>query len=233
VTTSDQPSPLSVVGQAAETALHARSRTRAVPATRGYRRTAVVLAALTAVLGISVIAGWAVDQPLLTSWLPGLVRTRTIAAVCLVLVGLAVVVRMGPDHRRYRLVAAVLAGIAVAIAGATFLEQVTGIDLGIDQVLAVDTSTGLLHPGRLAGQTAVAFMMAGLAVLLLGRRVRGGAPAEVLGLAAGAIGFVAVLGYLYSASQLVSLGSSSGQSLPCAVGLMLLGGAILDRKSVV
>jgi len=188
----------------------------------------MALAVATAAMGVVALLGRVAGLPLLASWLPGLTQTQVNAAICLALVGSALALRLGPPWRRFRWPARVFSGVAVIIAGATLFQHATGAALGIDEAILRDTAgAGLPHPGRLAVQTAAGFLAAGLAVPLLGRRVRGVAVSEVLGLVASSIGAVATLGYLYGASALISLGSSTEMSVPSAIGLLLLGLAVM------
>jgi PAS domain S-box-containing protein len=216
VTTSRQLPPPDPVGLAEEIAPQPR-------------RAAIALAAASVAIGAGILAGRVLDLPLPTSWLPGLVRSETDAALCLILVGLAAAIWLDLPGRPYRLIATALAAAAIAIAAATIFEDVARVSLGVDLVVGSDPGAGsLAHPGRFAVQTAVAFVAAGLAVPLLGRHVRGIAPSEGLGLAAGAIGVVSALGYLYGAPELVSLGSASEMSLPVTAALLALAVGILS-----
>jgi hypothetical protein len=63
-------------------------------------RVSSVLGAGIALFGLSVLAGWALGLPLLTSWLPGLVQTKINAAFCFIAIGGALSVsRAMPDRR--------------------------------------------------------------------------------------------------------------------------------------
>jgi PAS domain S-box-containing protein len=181
------------------------------------------MAAVVAVIAVAVLAGWAIGQPILTSGLPGLVQTKFNAAVCFLLLALA----LGLDVRRpahYMVVVTVLAGAVTAIAAATIFQHFSGISLGIDQFLVQDkVSAASPYPGRFAVQTGVAFIAAALAALSVGRSFRGVFLTEAFGLVCGAIGLVSLLGYLYGASQLLSIGSASQVSLPASIAIVALG----------
>ncbi len=213
---------------------------RALPAGRGRRDTAVdsrpatpdrlalALAGAVAVEGLSVLLGWALALPLLTSWLPGLVQTKLNAGVCLVSLGLALGLRVHSERRAYRWLSAVLALIVVAIAAATLYEYLAGTSLGIDQALEADkASAASPYPGRFAVQTGMAFLAGALAIIAMGRRWRGVAVTEVLGLACATVGGIEVLGYLYGAQGLLSLVSPSQVSLPTSCALLGLGGGVV------
>ena len=185
------------------------------------RRFALALSGLLSVFGVSVVAGWALGLPLLTSWLPGLVQTKLNAALCFLAIGLALVLQVGPAPGRYRLLSRALALFAIAIAVATLCEHIARIDLGIDQAFVTDTASAASpHPGRMAVQTAAALLGAGLAILAAGRRVRGIYLTEALAVVCGSIGLISLLGYLYGAPELRSLGSATQVSLPASVALV-------------
>ena len=192
------------------------------------RRLAVVLAGAVAVLGISVVLGWILTLPLLTSWFPDLVQTKINAAIAVIGLGLALELRIAPRRRPLVWWSALFALAVIAIAVATILEHAMGIGFGIDQAMASDkASAASPYPGRFAIQTGVAFLMAAFGVLAMGRRWRGIYATEALGLACAALGGVGLLGYMYGAPALLSLGSSTQVSLPMSCALVALGFALV------
>jgi len=206
---------------------------RAVPAGPGRRVTAIrgvlaapdrislALAGAVAAVGVSVLLGWALAVPLLTSWLPGLVQTKFNAAICLTSLGLALVFRLEPKGRPLTWLSTVFALVVVGVAGATLLEHVAGIGLGMDQAVVNDVASAASpYPGRFAVQTAIALLGAALGVMALGHRWHGVHATEVLGLACGAIGGFELLGYLYGAPLVLSVGSSAQVSLPMSCALV-------------
>jgi PAS domain S-box-containing protein len=195
---------------------------------RSLRRPTTLLAGAVIVVGVLILLGWILTVPLLTSWLPNGVQTKVNAALCLVGLGLAVELSVQPIGGRYRPLASVFAIFVIAIAGATLFEHLMGISLGIDQAFVPDqASTAAPYPGRFAVQTGVAFIAAALGVVTLGRRWRDVYPAEMLGILCATIGGIGVLGYLYGAQGLLSLGSATQVSLPTSCALTALGIALM------
>jgi PAS domain S-box-containing protein len=191
-------------------------------------RVASASALAVAVFGISVLVGWASGIDFLTSWNPDFVHTKVNAAFCFTLLGLAILLQTGFTSSRPRWPARAAAVIVLAIAGATLLEHFASVNLGIDEVFRADTvSAASPHPGRFAIQTALAFTSAALAVLVLGQRYRGFHPAQAMAVACGAIGFVSLLGYLFGADALRSIGSATQISLPASAFLIVTGVALL------
>ncbi|MGA3030203.1 MAG: PAS domain-containing protein [Candidatus Limnocylindrales bacterium] len=188
----------------------------------------LLLAGVDVIFGITVLAGWGLGLPLLKSWGSGLVETKINAAICFAGLGLALGLQLGPASRARSWLGRALAVVVIAIAGATLFEHLTGIGLGIDQALAPDTVSAVSpHPGRFAVQTAVAFIGASLAILALGRKVRGLYLSEALAIVCGSIGGISVLGYMYGAGALESTGSAAQVSLPSSIVLTTTGVALI------
>lgn len=121
-----------------------------------------------AAIGIVVLVGWTLNIDVLKSILPGLLTMKANTAFCLVLMGAAVVLLFqstGSPRRRW--VARVLIGVAGSIALATGAQYVTGVDLGIDQLVFADPADaiGTLVPGRMSPLTAVGFIMLAVGAL--------------------------------------------------------------------
>jgi PAS domain S-box-containing protein len=192
------------------------------------RRVSIGISAALVVFGLSVLVGWVSGLDFLTSWNPEHVQTKVNAALCFTLLGLALGVSVGSASPRRIWFARGLAFLAMAIAGATLVEHLGGIDLGIDQALHSDpVSTSSPHPGRFAVQTAIAFISAALAILTLGRRGRWRDATQALGVVCASVGGVSLMGYLYGAEVLQSVGSATQVSLPASVSLVALGLALI------
>ena len=188
------------------------------------RHLSIGIAAALVVFGLSVLAGWASGLDVLTSWNPGHVQTKVNAAICFVLLGLALGVTVWSISPRRTWLARGLAAVAIGLAAATLIEHAAGIDLGIDQALHADpVSISSPHPGRFAVQTAIAFVVAGFAVLTLGRRGRWADLSQALGVLCAGVGAVSLLGYMYGAEALLSIGSANQISLPASASLVVLG----------
>ena len=180
-----------------------------------------ILAALVAVaIGVLVLLGWVSGLRALSAFLPGALPMKANAALLLLLLGAALAVRA--TSRRPRLVGA-LALVALAVAFATALEYATGVDLGIDRLLASDVArSGAPYPGRMALGAVIGFGAGGLALLMLGRTWRGWHLSAFLALIVAVIGGLGVLGYAYGANELTSIGSVTQIAFPAALGFVVL-----------
>ena len=125
------------------------------------------LAALTATLGASVLIGWALGIASLTRVFPGLVTMKPNAALAFMLAGVALwLIRAGRPVSSW----AVGLSLAVAAVGAlTLLEYASGLNLGIDEVLAHEppNQVGSLYSGRMHPATAFNFLIVGLALAMI------------------------------------------------------------------
>ena len=161
------------------------------------------------VLGLSVMSGWIFDVGILKSVLPGWPPMKFNPALCFVLLGLAFILTQRP--RAPARIGAVICGVAVAtIAGATVAEYLSGRDFGIDQLVVADKAaySGSGLPGRMSPLSALAFVLKGIAVILLSVARRGPSVglAHVMGVCAGLTAFLTAAGYAFGAQTLGPLG---------------------------
>ena len=115
----------------------------------------------------------------------------------------------------------------------TLAEYGFSADLGLGQMLVTDTITGSPHPGRLAPNTALAFVLCGAALWSVSRRrLSDKTPtvAGVLGAVVLAIGAASVLGYAagyptYAWGQFTQMAASTG------CGFIALGAGMVTTAS--
>jgi PAS domain S-box-containing protein len=176
------------------------------------------------VLGVAVLVGWAFDVAVLKTVVPGLASMKANTAACLVVCGCSLWLwhREAGDER---FIGALLAGAATAVVTVTLLEHASGWDLGIDQVLASDRGAPVGQaPGRMAVNTAIAFVCAGSALTMLWTRPRAARDlAAWLGWAAATIGLLAIVGYSTELSALQRIGPDVPIALHTGCGLLVLG----------
>jgi hypothetical protein len=132
---------------------------------------AVLLGLIVALVGAGHLAAWLggyLSQRGLST-----ITMKTNAALCLTLVGVALMLLVPAGARWVRLWAArVCAGLALLVGLLTAVENVSGWDFGIDQLLAAETpgALGVVSPNQMGLPASVSFTLIGLALLLLGRR---------------------------------------------------------------
>ena len=181
---------------------------------------------LSALIGLSGLLGWVLDNPALKSVLPGAVEMKVNTALGLIFsaVALHLHLRLSPARQRG---AQVLGAMVLALGLATLGEYLFGWQLGIDELLFLDT-TDAYNPfrGRMSPYSALVFACLGLAFIspprpLLRPLVQTAAAIVLL------IGIVSVLGYLWNASELVTDRWLPPVAVNTAFAFILLGGGLL------
>ena len=188
-----------------------------------FKKAAVAAGLCAAVIGALALTGWAAGSELLKRGLADAASMKANTAIGFVLLGLALAALAGGT--RPRAVRALCAAVAV-LAGLTFLQYPLGIDIGIDRLLFADAEPP--YPGRMAPATALALLGLCAALPLLGAgRSRAG---QACALAAGALGLIALIGYLIEAAALRAVLPFASVAPHTALGFVLLAaGALLAR----
>jgi signal transduction histidine kinase len=198
----------------------------------GLRRIGAVSCAGAAVVGLAVLVGWYAQLPAVLKLIPGAVAMQFNTALALLLGGTGAVAAL---RGRPAIAMACGAGTAL-IGGVTLMEYATGRDLlldrlqwaaGVSRDMAEYARVKTSAPGRMAPNTATAFVLAGAAVIALSRRgaspVRHRAAAALGALCAG-IALIALLGYAGGATSAYAWGTLAQMAVHTALGLVLLGG---------
>ena len=197
------------------------------PARGGALRShAVACASLSGLLGLTVVVGWHLHAVGLVRLAPVLESAQYVTALGLVVASAAVLAEAAAFARA----AHALAAVAALLGGATLLQHAVGVDLGIDQlVVAGDRARGSAAPGRMAPDTALAFLLVGAALLVgLGlhdRRLRFFVRTAAAGMLV-AIAVVALGLHAYGAESSYGWGALTRMPPPVAVGFLLLAVAV-------
>ncbi len=194
-----------------------------------YRAVAGATGAGVAVLGVAVVAGWAIGLDQAAPFGGGPLM-KVNAALCCILAGLALV--LARSDGRGRAVARVLAAATMAMGVATIAEWVFSVDLGFDQLLFRDTTRAYTSvPGRMASNTALAFTLLGVALLLVRERGWPLRLARLCAVVALSIGAIALAGYLYGVSPLFTVARQTSMALPAAIAIVALAGGVLLART--
>ena len=198
-----------------------------------FKAASAVAAAVVALIGAAVLAGWWLDIAVLKSLRPAWMTMKANTALGFLLAGLALWwLRDAPPGTRARYGGMACAGLVTMLGLLTLVEYLSGVDLGMDNALFPEPAGALLttspSPGRMSPMTALNFLFSGAALLLLnvGAR-RGRRPAEILVLPSLAVSFVAVIGYLYGVEELYRVKLFSSMALHTGVAFSLVGLGIL------
>jgi PAS domain-containing protein len=194
----------------------------------GLRKFTLGVSVFSISLGLLVLVGWALGLTQLTVVLPGLASMKPNTAACLALCGLSLWCWCADASKKSRgkttWAAKCFALLTVFVGLATLAEYVFHSNYGIDQLLFVDRlGDGHSLPGRMAPNTALCFVVLGLALVLIPKETKGGhRPAQYVSLFPAFISLMAILGYLYSAVSLYRIASFTGMAVHTAIAFFLL-----------
>jgi signal transduction histidine kinase/CheY-like chemotaxis protein len=201
----------------------------------GALRLARTLGFAVILLGLIVLAGWALNIEFLKSVLPGYVTMKANTAVCFVLCGFSLILGYLSRPRAWKKASAAALAIIVFLFGSiTLFEYLSGLSLGLDQWLFSESplAPGTSNPGRMAPNTAFNFMLHASALILLGRGRRGARIAQVFSFIGLSIALLASIGYLFDAQFFTTIFSETRMALHTIVGFGMLGlGTLLARPN--
>src|SRR5882762_8326833 len=185
-------------------------------------------------VGVATLLGWWLDIEPLKRGIGDAVAMNPATAVCFILAGASLwLARTEPVPPGTRRVAAGLAAVAALVAIVRLAGYAFGAEVGIDQLLFRQHLTDVVAggPNRMAPNTALCFLLAGAAILVLDVETRRGRrPAQFLGLATGAIALQALLGYVYGAVSLVGAASFIPMAFNTAAASLLLSAGVLAAR---
>jgi PAS domain S-box-containing protein len=185
----------------------------------------LTLGVIPLLLGLAVLIGWYIENKTLIQVHPSFVPMQYNTALGFFLAAagfIAVLI----DRRR---LATWCGGITAAIGLLTIFQYMSGLDLGIDQLLmehyiTVETS----HPGRMAPNTALCFSLSGIAILFMNRVQANWIGLSIFGSLITGLGVVAFTGYIIGLESAYGWASLTKMAVHTAVGFILLGLGILS-----
>ena len=204
----------------AQAAEQASSRARAVTQ---------VAAVLLLALCLATMTGWLLRLPGLLQLLPGQVGMVIGTALCFALAGAALLIPVQWSVLRRRALPA-LGGLIVLAATAMLAQHALHVDLGVDlRWLHAWLGDPNPTPGRMAPNTALAFVLGGMALVLMPRARSRAAlrTIETLAFSVVFIGLVSGAGYTLKLEFLYGWYQYSRMSLPTAAGMVVLGIGLL------
>ncbi|MCE0522924.1 MAG: ATP-binding protein [Methylacidiphilales bacterium] len=187
---------------------------------------------ITILIGLIVLLGWIFHIEDLKSVFPGYVSMKANTALCFVLSGTSLVIGYLTRPRSWKKTCSSLLALAVIlIAATTLIEYISHLSLSLDELLFSDRGAAYTSsPGRMAPNTAIAFLLCGAALILLARGPRGAMVAHLLTLAGLFIALLALIGYLFDAGVFVSIFSETRMALHTMAAFWLLGLGILCAR---
>jgi len=195
-------------------------------------RVAAVMGMIAAVVGVAHLAAWLGGYMTQRGLTAIIMKTNT--ALCLTSVGVALMLLVPPEGGLARRWTARICAVSALLVGLlTLVENLSGWDFGIDQLLAVETPGALAvaSPNRMGTPASLSFTLIGLALLIFSRRDhRGVRVMQALALAVCLIALLPTVGFLYGAEQFYGIAQYTGIAWPTAVALLLMGLALLCAR---
>ncbi|HEY9630477.1 MAG TPA: PAS domain S-box protein [Coleofasciculaceae cyanobacterium] len=192
-----------------------------------------------ALTGIVAILGWLLNIQILKSILPGLPTMKVNAALNLVLGGATLWLwhwqsRVKQHHlrRRLRFLTLSFSLLIILMALLALIQYVFPINLGIDELFIRQPEPigSDAIPGRMAPNTALAFLLTGAALLDLQRKPEN-LVVQALAVGSWFIGFLSLTGFFYGSVYFYTAGSLTGMAIHAAIALILLNTGILCINS--
>jgi len=176
--------------------------------------------------------GWIFDVGALKTILPGFVSMKANSALAFIGTGAGGAFLVFESRKTLGLAGDLLAAAAIAIGGLTLAQYGLGVSFGIDELLFRDP---LLTPwtsqaGRMAPNSALCFMLFGLAIILL-RRGRGAVQlAQFLALLGLVVTGTALIGYLFGAQIFVTVSALTRMAINTMAAFVSLGLGLLFMR---
>jgi signal transduction histidine kinase/CHASE3 domain sensor protein len=184
-------------------------------------------------LGVITLIGWIFNIVLLKSISVGLVPLKPNAAVEFILSGLFIIIwtsgKSDPTGKSLpkKLMPSIII-VFMVVAFLTIVEYLIGINLGIDQLLFSDTSLFSVHPGRMAPNAVLLFLIVGLAFIFMSDKIRyknKGLISGILGLVVTSAGIFSLADYPWFSSENL-IGKFNPMAIQAAIGFAILGAGI-------
>ncbi|MEG3920919.1 PAS domain S-box protein [Microcoleus sp. T3_A4] len=196
------------------------------------KRISQMASLLVIAIGCLVLLGWQFDISLLKSGFPGMTSTmKANTALCFLLAGVSL--RLLQHQRLTRMhyrIAQGTAGFIIIIGVLTLSEYLFGWHLGIDEWLFRDVvSSATPYPGRMGVNTALNFVLMGVALLLLGKNSqRDTWLAQICSSIAALISLLALFGYIFEVKIFAQLIVVTTAQVPSTIlSFFILYGGIL------
>jgi PAS domain S-box-containing protein len=176
--------------------------------------------------------GWGLNLTAFKSIVPGAAEMKANTALCFILAGISLGLHsLGLQTRRCSFGIAPGCAIAVILIGALTLSQdLFGWNLGIDELLFPDV---LPYPGRMGDNTALNFVLLGIALWLLGQKTRkSDRTSQLATIFALAIALLSLIGYAYDVQVFYRfIFYSTSMALHTALTFLMLCVGILSLRA--
>ncbi|MEC7839443.1 MAG: ATP-binding protein [Chlamydiota bacterium] len=193
--------------------------------------TVSIFGALSLLMGAAVLFGWYTHDITFVQIHPNFVPMQANTAVCFLLSGLGLIALSLRNTK-----ASIISGLSLfIIATLTLFQYVFQLDLNIDQAIIkhyITTKTS--HPGRMAPNTAIIFILTAILLCLNSIKYHSKTLSFLKKLSTSTIlliGFVSLVGYLFSAESLYGWMSLTRMAFHTSVGVIFIGLGMFFHES--
>jgi diguanylate cyclase (GGDEF)-like protein len=204
---------------------------RIVGALRAFARAASIFPIA---VGILILIGWWGDIDVLRRIVSGLVAMNPATAIGFIFLGLSLAAqtRVSVPQRVGQTLLSVPAFAAMSIGLIKIAALVTPWNLGIDQILfhgkLAGSDFGL--PNQMAPNTAINFVLLGLALLLIDVRISRWWPAQFLTILAAMSSVLALMGYAYGVKSFYGIGAYIPMAFHTAASFLVVSIGVLCAR---
>jgi PAS domain S-box-containing protein len=178
-------------------------------------------------LGLAVAIAWVLSGNALAWLIPGSEKMGINTPLLFMAAGYACFVALAPAPGARAQAARLCAAFLMLLPALVLFEHLTGISLGIDFVrIPTEASPSRPFPGRVAPNTCIGFLLAGIALQLARRPAPARFTLWLLGACAALvtlIGVTAALGHVLRLEAMYRVAASNSMVAPTAIGMSALG----------
>lgn len=194
----------------------------------GYSRFAAVFVMALAFL---VLLGWAMGSDLLISLHPQYVSMKANTALAFLLAGLSLFFLARRQGGSYELPVSRLLAMLVLLMGLlTLLQYVFSVDFSLDAILFREEAgaIGTYHPGRMAANTAIGFIILGVSLLLVSLHKQWAImTSQLMALLVALLSLLPLTGYLFGVDSLYGFAGYTEMALHTALAFLVMGTGLL------
>jgi PAS domain S-box-containing protein len=171
--------------------------------------TIIVIAWITIATGVTVMAGWLFNIPILQTIIPGFIPMKFNPALCFVLFGSALLFTQYKKHRFSTPLFFILSILGTLIGTITLCQDLFHFNAGIDQLFITDKTPlipNFMFPGRMAFNSSLSFMLLGFGLFAFNTKSRLlSIISQCLFQIVIVLTAIALIGYLYGSALLSTL----------------------------
>jgi PAS domain S-box-containing protein len=189
-----------------------------------------VAALASAVVGFLVLVGWKFNLEFLIRLRPGLASMKTSTAALVILVGISLwCLSYEPRSAWKNWVGRIFAGLAMVCGCLVLVESASGTNLGIDNLMgqAIESSAAASTSQRPPIVAGICITLLGVALLLLGKKLRALYPSQILGLLSAFVGTAGLVGYALNVKEFYNIPGFASTSFQTATTIVALSLGVL------